>query len=607
MASSLEESLLERFRDELTYFRRAGARFAKRHPRVAKRLQLNDGPSPDPHVERLIEAVAFLTGKLQHNLESELPDVTNALLATVYPHFAQPVPAMAIAQFSPDEGGAGMTTGLEVPLHTKLYLETSFQRRTCRFRTCYPLTLWPIEVSQAGFESPNAFAFLAGNRDYANVQSVLRIRLKSNSEAFSVLQPDKLRFYIDGESRTVGALYNLLTTSLHSVYTVPAGQYPGRGARPQASQLRPCGFSEDEVVLPTHANGLRGYSLLQEYFSLPEKFLFVELDEILSEGAGEELDVLFLFDSAPRRKLSVAPETFRLGCSPVVNLFEKVSEPIYVDGKRSEYLLVPDARWERTTEVHSIDMVNASLQSDPEAEGHMFPLYGIGHKSDAGAIYWDARRRPSRTEDMPGSDVWLGFVDAQLQRQLPEQRTLRAHMLCTNRDLASHIDKGEGMYIEDGPHARVEFITRPTPQTEPPMQGEAAWRLVSHLSLSHTGLPEGETGVEALREQLRLYAFASEISIEPQLQSIVGMRKETVALRADDNAWRGFCRVQRITLTIDEERFGGVSPVMLGHVLSAYFGLHASVNVFTQLVLESVQREGAWYIWPPSIPPSALG
>ena len=607
MASTLEESLLERFRDELTYFRRAGARFAKRHPRVAKRLQLSDGPSPDPHVERLIEAVAFLTGKLQHNLESELPDVTNGLLATVYPHFAHPVPAMAIAQFTPDDGGAGMTTGLNVNPHTKLYLETSFQRRTCGFRTCYPLTLWPIEVSQAGMESPNAFAFLSGNREYAGIQSVLRLRLKSNSETFSVLEPNKLRFYIEGEPRTVGALYNLLTTNLHSVYTLPAGQYPGRGQQPEPSTLRPCGFNEDEVVLPTHPHGLRGYSLLQEYFSLPEKFLFVELGDINNEHVAEELDVLFLFDAAPRRKLSLSPDTFRLGCTPVVNLFDKVSEPIYVDGKRSEYLLVPDARWERTTEVHTIKAINASLQNDPDSAGLMYPLYGLGHSSDAGAIYWDARRRPSRTEEMTGSDVWLGFVDAKLQRQLPERRTLRAHMLCTNRDLASHIDKGEGMYIEDGPHARVHFLTRPTAQAEPPMQGEAAWRLVSHLSLSHTGLPEVESAVDALREQLRLYSFSSEVSIEPQLQAIIGMKKETVALRADDNAWRGFCRVQRITVTVDEERFGGLSPILLGHVLSAYFGLHSSVNVFTQLVLESAQREGAWYIWPPSIPPSTLG
>ncbi len=604
MAVDVEGQLLERYREELLFLRRMGAKFAKQYPRLARRLELDGSQSPDPHVERLLEGVAFLTARLQQALDGELPQVTAGLLGYLYPHFTQPVPSMAIAQLQPDDGGAGLTSGLEVPRHSKLFIETSFQRRTCRFRTCYPVTLWPIEVTKARAQSPNAFPFLGG-RTFSHVQSCLQVTLKTNSEPLSLLAPDRLRFYLDGEPAQTGTLYELLTTNLVGVVALPDGKVPALGATPHLGRVRPLGFDEEEEVLPTQGHALRGYSLLQEYFALPEKFMFVEAYDLDFSQANDTVDLLFLFDTAPRRRLSVGPGNLRLGCTPIINLFEKLSEPVHIDHQKLSYRVQPDARWERTTEIHSIEAVTTNLRRDDPAS-RLAPLYGLGHSNDEGVVYWDARRAPCQAADMPGTDVFLSFVDADLRQRVPDSQIVRAHCLCTNRDLATHIDQGERLHIEDGPHALVRTLTRPTLQRTPPLQGATLWRLVSHLSLSHLGLPDGESATEALREQLRIYAFTSAESIEPQLQAIDNVRRETVALRADDEAWRGFVRVQRITLRLDEDRFGGRSPMVLGAVLNAYFALHASVNVFTQLALESRQREGMWKVWPPMIPKTTL-
>jgi type VI secretion system protein ImpG len=58
MAADAEAELLERYRDELLFLRRMGVKFARAYPRIARRLELGDGPCPDPHVERLLEGVA---------------------------------------------------------------------------------------------------------------------------------------------------------------------------------------------------------------------------------------------------------------------------------------------------------------------------------------------------------------------------------------------------------------------------------------------------------------------------------------------------------------------------------------------------------------------
>ncbi len=605
MAGDFEETILERYRDELVWLRRMGSRFAKKYPRLAKRLELSEGPSPDPHVERLIEGVAFLIARLQHNLESELPDITAGLLAMLYPHFFQPVPAMAIAHIRAPKGGAGMTTSLKMPRHLQLYCTTAFEKRTCRWRTAFDTEVWPVEVSEAVWESPAKYAFMGPtSRVFSDVRSVLRLRLHSNGENFFNLRIPRLRVFLSGEPRVTGALYELMTTQLHGVVSFDPGRVPGRNDSPDRGRIEPVGFGLDEVVLPTAPQGLRGYALLQEYFSLPEKFLFVDLIGLHHKWVEKDLDVLICFKTSPRRKISVSPDTFMLGCTPVINLFEKISEPIYVEGDTYEYLLNPDARWERTTELHTIQSMKSSIKDDGT---RLEPLYGLGHRSEEGVTYFDVRRRVARSDNMPGTDVWVTFVDAQLSRSLPETDIIRARITCTNRDLAQSVDEGEVLHVEDGPHAEVKLLTRPTKQLSPPTQGETLWQLVSHLALSHIGLPSGPGAVAALLEQLRLYAFTTEDPIENQLQAIEEVSRETVALRADDASWRGFVRVQRITVTINEDRFQGITPILLGHVLHNYFGLHASVNVFTQLELVSRQREGVWKLWPPMIPSADNG
>lgn len=600
MAADAEDAFLESYRDELTYLRRMGLKFAKSHPRIGKRLQLGEGVSPDPHVERLLEGFAFLTARIQNNLKAEIPEITTGLLGYLYPHFASPVPAMSIASLTPDDGGAGLTTGLKVPRGTKLFTETSFQKRTCRFRTCYPVTLWPLVVEGVKFKSPNAYEFLKFGH-YLPTRTVLEVKLKSNSDAIGELKPDKLNFYIHGQPNVTGALFELMQTGLTDVVCLPNGDQPAPDAELKNCPVRWMGYTAEEAVLPTQGHGLRGYSLLQEYFSMPEKFLFFEVDQLVTEGAGETLTLLFLFDEEPRSKISVAKDTLRLGCTPVINLFNKVTEPIHLKGLKAEHLIIPDNRWERTTEIHSIRGITPSITFDEHTEC-LQPLYGLGHSDEKNVIYWHMKRRPSRVSGIPGTDAWIGFVDADLRPRVPEYRTLRVHAVCTNRDLATHLDQGDSLMIEDGPHCLIELLKRPTAPLSPPTAGESRWRLISHLSLSHLALPESSNLTEALREQLRVYAFTSADSIEPQLRGIENVRREAVALRADDNAWRGFARVQRITVTVDERLFGGLSPMVLGNVLHHYFGLHSSVNVFTQLAMESRQREGVWNTWPPMIP-----
>ena len=90
-----EDDLLKYYERELAFIRQMGAQFAKDYPKIAGRLRLSPEVSHDPHVERLIEAFAFLTARIRFKLEDDFPEIAQSLLDVVYPHLLAPVPSMA--------------------------------------------------------------------------------------------------------------------------------------------------------------------------------------------------------------------------------------------------------------------------------------------------------------------------------------------------------------------------------------------------------------------------------------------------------------------------------------------------------------------------------
>jgi type VI secretion system protein ImpG len=58
------DELLECYKDELSAFHGAADEFSRVYPRVAGQLRLGATGADDPHVERLIQAFAFLTARV---------------------------------------------------------------------------------------------------------------------------------------------------------------------------------------------------------------------------------------------------------------------------------------------------------------------------------------------------------------------------------------------------------------------------------------------------------------------------------------------------------------------------------------------------------------
>lgn len=594
MSRTSQDDLLDHYHAELEYLRRGGAEFARLYPKIAHRLQLGAEESPDPDVERLLEGFAFLTARIQRNLEAQGSEVARTLLDVLYPHLLAPVPSMSVARFDVDPDQGKITAGHEIPSGTALYAESA-DGQTCRFRTCYPIELWPLRVAEARFESIDRYDFLDGQ---ATAATVLRLRLEALAGRLEELELGKLRFYLNAEMRTATGLYELLAGHSGRVSVLGEGASRARLLAPGA--LQPVGLSAAEAVLPHPEFAHAGYRLLQEYFTFPRKFLFFDLAGLAGQLRGRAVDLLIPLHRAPGEKVVIGPDTFALGCAPIINLFPKTSEPIRLDHRSAEYRLIGDLRRERSTEIHTITRVSASADWKKETE-LVEPLFSYTHEQESRGqrSFWHARRVPTGRSDLPGTDLLLSFLDLDLRPSLPQSRTLFAHTLCTNRRLAEQLPAGSRLVTEAvAPLAGIRVLHNPTLQLDPPHSRQAAWRLVSHLSLNHLSFDSGEEGVRAVREVLRLYSSYDEAAAQQQIAGIRELSVRRVMRQLGQDAWRGFCRGHEIDLMIDESAFVGTSPLLLTSVLSSFFSLYTSVNSFTQLVVRSQQREGIWMRWP---------
>ena len=80
----MDRDFLDYYNRELVFLRDMGRQFADANPGVAGLLELTADGSEDPHVERLIQAFAFLAARIRKKLDDEYPEITNALLSVIF-------------------------------------------------------------------------------------------------------------------------------------------------------------------------------------------------------------------------------------------------------------------------------------------------------------------------------------------------------------------------------------------------------------------------------------------------------------------------------------------------------------------------------------------
>ena len=624
----MDPRLLRLYESELAFMRDMGAEFADEFPKVASRLGLGNTEVVDPYVERLLEGFAFLTARVQMKMEAEFPTFTQSLLQMVYPHYLAPTPSMAVVRFQPDAALRANADGVLLPPGTELRsLLGTDDQTNCEFRTAHPVQLLPIELVEADYVGSAAAVVALGLPDrrpgQPAVKAAIRLRLKITGDMpFNKLALENLPFFLGGAEGARMRLYEQLVCNVAGVYARPAKRpLPWQESLP-ATCIRPLGFDPEEALLPRVPQSFDGYRLLQEYYAMPERFLFVSidgLDRAAIRNATGEMEVVILLDRAdPVLGAGFDAGAMVLFCTPAINLFPRRSDRVNLVGsagiREAEHQVVPDRMRPLDFEVFDVRGVEG-YSSDGSAPQRFLPFYAANDLSRQGehGSFYTLRRQPRRLSSRArqrgprssylGHELFITLVDA---TQAPISRDLRQiglDLLCTNRDLPLAMPVGKGTtdftILVSAPVASVRCVVGPTPPRPCRSDGEYAWRFISHLNLNYLSLVDTDElqGAAALRELLRLYVPQNGTVAARQLEGLQSVSSQTVVRRIPGSGPMAAGRGLGLTLTVDEGPFGGSGAVLLAGVLERFFAKYVSINGFTETTLRCTDR-GTVMRWP---------
>lgn len=575
------------YRDELDFLRQMGREFAETHPKEAHFLT---EVGSDPDVERLLEGVAFLTGRIRQKLDDEFPELIHGVMNLLWPHYLRPIPAMSLLEFTPIPGA--VTERKRIPAIETVVESREIDGTRCRFRTTADVDLYPLQLEQVSLQSATGG------------HSALRLNfamLPGATLGQSGIQ--RLRLHFVGEPA-----YQLYYWLCHHAGTIKL-RLGGQGrpveeiALPDC-KIQPFGFAKEEALLPYPKTSFDGYRLLQEYFAFPQKFLAIDLSDLrplARRGAATTFEILITLTKAPPASLRLTKDHVRLFCTPIVNLFKLDSQPIQVSHERTEYLLRPAAAPVSHYELFSVDRAVGHLRGTGE-ELRYEPFYSFRQSNGnaTATAFYQTHLRQSMADD-GACETYVSFLDADEMpvRDLDMQTDiLTFDLTCTNRDLPSKLHVGDIQMPTDSSPGFAQFrnVVRVSAAGRAPLGSDLHWRLLSHLSLNYLSLAR----VESLRSLLDLYNFAA--------------RQDEQAKRAHIRLLEGIADIQscgkdylfhgapvrgtEITLSLKGEHFAGEGDVLLfGSLLNEFFSLYASLNSFTELQVKLLEQ-GELYSWP---------
>lgn len=583
------------YQDELRYLREVGPEFARANPEIARFLS---DRGADPDVERLLEGVAFLTGRIRQKLDDELPEITANLMGLLWPHYLRPIPSMTILELLPDV--EAMQAPLVVPVGAE-FASVPVDGTICRYRSAWPVTLRPWRLEDTRLETT------AG----APARLVLRLRTAEKAPLKSQ-DLGVVRMHLAGDPRTAFTLYLLLSAHVGAV-TVSDGSSGAsrREAALSPNCVGPGGLDRDEGVLPYPSRSFAGYRLIQEYFAFKERFLFVDVKG-LSRAVGElgltnTLELAFTFNRRLESFPIVSSENVRLHCAPIINLFGHSADPIRLQHDRTQYLIQASKSGvadRRHLEVYSVDEVHGLVRSDTMEARRYESFYSFRHAAAADprdAFYYQTSLVPNVVggDLRLGTDTYISFVSGRGAGGLPPDETISIELTCTNRDLPVALRAGDIGQPTDSSPSGVKFrnLLKPTPSIAPPLGKALHWRLISHMSLNYVSL----TDATHFKELLRAYDFHSEhdaqraIAQQRLLDGILSVKTKLHERLIRGAAVRG----SQVSVELNEEHFIGEGDAYLfSAMLDRFLGLYATVNAYTQLSVRFA-RSGQVHEFPP--------
>ncbi|KXU83386.1 type VI secretion protein [Paraburkholderia monticola] len=585
---------LRYFDAEMRYLREAGREFVRDQPEAARRLSMQYGQEND-QVRAVNEAFAFLMARLRMKLDDAMPEVTEGLLDNLYEHMARAIPSLSVIECTPLN--RRNTATAQIPAGAVVRsAPIGPDGVQCPFRTTQAVDLLPLSVEDA------EVAVRADGRTVIRLTFGLWFGDQREHVDLS-----RIRLYLDGERPAAAALYAALTRQIAGINLRLPSVRNGELRRLEDVRFETAGFGPSTrlwpVTNPERNQQLDREQTLLEYFVFPQKFHFVDLcgfDSTLVPAGETRMTFEIELHGRMPGDQPVGRESFRLFCTPVINLFEVDALPLQpADWHDTEHRVRVQAAVEDHVEPYDMLSVTAA---DPEGSArHPYQAF-TSFRHRGWMLRYEKPERYFHTAmryGVLGREVWVTLAgqlwagtyryagDDEDRPQPDRHVTVRA---LANNGRLPRLALSEATITEAVSGftgiASVRNLTGPSlPQYPPRYFPGYEWRSLGHFTAN--GMNEFNQvlveGASALREVLELYDWTVDDAVPQRIDAI-----QTVHFSEDQVLLRGYVlRVVRIHVGLDADGFSGPGDaVLFGDVLNHFLGRYAGTQVSMQLVLD---------------------
>jgi type VI secretion system protein ImpG len=585
------------FDAEMRLLNEAALEFSRSYPEQASMLNLTEVRDRDPYIERLLEGMAYLTAHIRSRIDDDVPEISQTLIRQMWPQFIQPFPSSTIIEFStsinqlasPELCGKGtrVISGL-VGDNADIKRNIREEKIQCEYRTVRPVILNPIRINQAEINE----AVTGGTVIRLDFEIGARTELAS-------LDLNTMPLYLHGYPSLTLDLWYYLTEKLTSLSVrLTDSQSDDLIRLGGQSCVTAAHMDLDSSVLPTTGRSFTGTHLLQEYFCFREKFLFIDvlgLGGVAWPDGCKRFALEFHIDTQLPTDYRIDEQTFRLHCTPAVNLFKTASEPVLIDHRTSEYRVVADVNQPNSFCIYSVDRVE-SVGAKSGQRHTYHSIHELKHRTESPRHYHISNRNGK--QGIEETFIAIGGISRF------ESETLSCEIHAYN----GHFPRRylvEGSIRNNSKNnnqlkdtVELSNISRPTPSYMPPQDADYQWGVVAHLALNYSSIGD----INTLKRVLSLYEWTGS---KENLRKIDGIKD--IKLSFYQEMYRGaLMRGMEIRLTLHEGNYASIADVALfGRILHSFFTLYANINTVVRTSVHC-HPSGKELSWQPALGETSL-
>ncbi|NTS77913.1 type VI secretion system baseplate subunit TssF [Catenovulum sp. SM1970] len=553
------------FDQQMRLLTQAGKQFAQNYPEHAGLLNIDSLKDRDPHVERLLEGVAYLTANIQKRLDEAIPEVSEQVLRQLCPFLLNHYPSSTVLSFTPKlsmQASELIEKGLEVSAGA---VSVDDQNKVeCRFTTTEDVTVVPFKITNVVYQDTHLGAELKLTFKWACQGD------RSNYDL------SKINLYLCGDTPLASSLFQFLLQPSKAI----------KLSYPDSSQvgdvlLDGCSLAANFVngqspMLWQAAQSHPSYALLQDYFNAKERFYFVSLlglsNELITADA-DEFTLTFSSEVKLPPGNQVSSQNILLNCVPAINLFKQDAEPIRLESNRLDYMVTADRTLRHSVYTHAVKEV-VGVDKSTLNKTQYVPRYK--------SIFNDELRLYTLIIKDIGDAVPTHYIQVSFDA-CQDDESLSLSVDSYNASWPKRLLK-EGDLNRAGQNMpstmTVSNIIRPSNIRKCPPQPKH-WQLISLLNLKLTDL----TQADELKRLLALFDWSERTENRRRIESITDI--ETRPLNQIKQGI--FVKGIEIKVVLDESLFVCVADIYhFGTLLHQFFQMYAPINESIQTKVECV-------------------